>query len=149
MVVPASGQILPGRNPGAFIKKRLGVFFEQSPEWKHSTLLGPAFIDGASTGDEVKKTAEMLAVNAALPQGKPALNLSYILPGKRGRIHFSCASHFLQLFKTDPDITSPAPAAFSSTGFAGIAIKMEGEIALRVQCFLIAAAVGLPPFLLD
>jgi hypothetical protein len=56
------------RNPGAFVKELLGVFLELIPEWKRSTLLGSVLIDGTVTSDEVKKTAEMLAIYNALLQ---------------------------------------------------------------------------------
>jgi len=40
----------------------LGRFLELIPEWKSSTLLGPALIDCALTINGVKKTAEMLTI---------------------------------------------------------------------------------------
>jgi hypothetical protein len=52
------------------------------PERKSSALLGSALIDCTLTIDEVKKTAEILAINNALLQCKPAMNLPDVLLGK-------------------------------------------------------------------
>jgi len=60
----------------------MGIFLELIPEWKSSALLGSALIDCTPTIDEVKKTAEILTVNNALLQRKPALNLPDVLLGK-------------------------------------------------------------------
>jgi len=60
----------------------MGVFLELIPERKSSALLGSALIDCTLTIDGVKKAAEMLAINKALLQCKPAMNLPDVLLGK-------------------------------------------------------------------
>lgn len=55
-------------NSWTLIKEILRLFLKWIPEWKHSTLLGSALIDGTPTIDEIKKAAAMLAINNALLQ---------------------------------------------------------------------------------
>ena len=114
----------------------MGIFLELIPKGKSSTLAGPALIDCTPTICDIKKATEMFAINNALLQCKPALNLPHILLRKQGCIHFSCTCHYLQLFHTDPNITSKTPAAFSATCFASIVIKIIGEVILIFHLFL-------------
>jgi len=111
----------------------MGIYLELIPEWKSSALLGSALIDCTPTIDEVKKTAEMLAVYNALLQCKPTLNLPDVMLGKWSRIHLPCACHFLQFFHTDPNITCKTPAAFTITCFAYIFIKSIGKAVLIIH----------------
>ena len=60
----------------------MGIYLELIPEWKSSALLGSALIDCTPTTCDIKKTAEMLAINKTLLQCKSALNLPDILLGK-------------------------------------------------------------------
>lgn len=74
--------ILTKRNPGTLKKKQLWIFLELIPEWKSFTLIGPTLIDCTQTIDEIKKTAEMLAIYNALLQRKPTFHFLDILLSK-------------------------------------------------------------------
>jgi len=53
----------PQTNSGTLKKEISGVFLELIPEWKSSTLYGPALIDCALGFYWVKKAADMLTID--------------------------------------------------------------------------------------